>query len=331
MFKERRNDKREYSLSDDAAAQLNSDTAVVRLPEIPVDMVNLSHEVLMRESNYTEIEKTESQEEIAHVIIAAIQKTLSELGFDWAHAEETLCLEHIHIISDDTFYTTGVHPEWAAFHVNDGSIYISEKAASNSVSFITTLAHEMAHEVSYQEFGKLLQFTHPKKTTRMFADEMGPDSKSGIATRHGDTEYFRGYMEAVNELLSVEFCKRVFSSGVVPKNVKRDIVHPRAYLEQIFVLETIIEQAVVQEQRMSGNNNVDAIRRAIMNEIFSDHIAGTYQFLDRLSRFWPKAIEALEEMSDTEIDSVIQIAEMLNLTNVADKIAEYHNRQVIRS
>lgn len=178
-----------------------------------------------------------------------------------------------------------------------GYIYVCRD--ENKVKFLSDLAHELSHILSYYS----LAICESEKGKSVSLRKTG----YSMLCENGNF-FYNGLNEAVTDLWSKVILEQLFRMhpDVLPESQKEEALNYYAYPYHVALLEEIIFKIT--------KDNV------LVWPLFKSYFNGSSCFLDLLEKELPSSINLIKEMTDKK-ESVLKTAEIIGGKSLAEKIA----------
>lgn len=256
------------------------------------------------------LEKTERERQIIEALNIALNEYLDFMGLDRLEFSES----EIFIV-DDVYYRNN-YPDFNGHQAVSGNhSRIIIPRILNEHRFVTILAHEMVHGVSYRRTSAEFKINDNNLLEFRIADNYRSGFRFGrVNNRLEDLKLFQflGLNEAMTEFIAYKVRRYYYRSQGEFGEKAEELADMGAY-----TLEFGILGRVLQKYKQLGNDEQE-----LMVDIQRGYFLGDMRPLKKLQVIHPDIVKIFRDMKHSDINSLISTARVLGLVEYVEKLEE---------
>lgn len=256
------------------------------------------------------LEKTERERQIIEALNSALNEYLDFMGIDRLEFSESEIL-----IVDEVYYRNN-YPDIGGHQAISGNhSRIIIPRILDEHRFVSILAHEMVHGVSYRRTSAEFKINDNNLLGFRIADNYRSGFRFGrVNNRSEDLKLFQflGLNEAMTEFIAYKVRRYYYRSQGESGEKAEELADMGAY-----TLEFKILSRVLQKYKQLGNDE-----QQLMVDIQRGYFLGDMRPLKKLQIVHPDAVKLFRDMKHSDIESLIFTAQAFGFTDYVEKLEE---------
>ena len=256
------------------------------------------------------LEKTERERQIIEALNSALNEYLDFMGIDRLEFSESEIL-----IVDGVYYRNN-YPDIGGHQAISGNhSRIIIPRILDEHRFVSILAHEMVHGVSYRRTSAEFKINDNNLLGFRIADNFRSGFRFGrVNNRSEDLKLFQfmGLNEAMTEFIAWKVRRNYYKSQGEVGEKAEEFAGMGAY-----TLEFGILHRVLQKYKQLGNDE-----QQLMVDIQRGYFLGDMRPLKKLQVIHPDIVKIFRDMKHSDIESLIFTAQAFGFTDYVEKLKE---------